>query len=281
MFYLFMSAASDCCRVVFNIFSILSFHVFSERSGRDKRIERAVGICKRVVSAFSYSWKKKRDLAQAQEDLRLPAHKLATESQTRWDSRQKMVGRVLEQEKAIRQVLSADKKSRHLVPSWQDIDVLESFHKALNPLLEFTDALSGEDYVSISYLKPILHLFNEKILKHDYDDNELTKSIKTAVLEYMNEKYDHVITDDLLDIASLLDPRFKTMYIKDDKIDTIKARAVTEMLAEGAAAAGSTGARAEGGAGVAGDCIIIFILFCFAILHTVCIRIITVCVQLS
>lgn len=59
-----MSAASDCCRVVFNI---LSIHVFSERSGRDKRIERAVGVCRRVVSAFSYSWKKKRDLADAQE----------------------------------------------------------------------------------------------------------------------------------------------------------------------------------------------------------------------
>lgn len=263
-----MSAASDCCRVVFNI---LSIHVFSERSGRDKRIERAVGVCRRVVSAFSYSWKKKRDLADAQETHRLPAHKLATESPTRWGSRQKMVGRMLEQEKAIRQVLSADKKSRHLIPSWQDIEVLESFHKALNPLLQFTDALSGEDYVSISYLKPVLHLFNENILRHEDDDTELTKTIKTGILENLNEKYDDVITDDLLDIASLLDPRFKTMYIKDEKIDTIKARAVTEMLAEGATAVGSTGARPEGGAGVAGDCFIIlfFFVFFFAILHTV------------
>lgn len=54
------------------------------------------------------------------------------------------------------------------------------------------------------------------------------------------------------------------MYIKNEKIDTIKSRAVTEMLAEGAAAVGCTGARPDGGAGVEGDCLIILFitLFC-------------------
>lgn len=50
-----------------------------------------------------------------------------------------MVEGVLEQEKAFAQFLSADKKTRHSVPMWQYIDVLESFHKALNPLLDSTD----------------------------------------------------------------------------------------------------------------------------------------------
>ncbi|XP_035234690.1 zinc finger BED domain-containing protein 1-like [Anguilla anguilla] len=83
-------------------------HRAIERSGRDKRIERAVGICKRVVSAFSFSWKK-RDLAAAKRGAQ--THKMVIESPTRWGSRQKMVERVLEQEKAIAQVLSADKKT--------------------------------------------------------------------------------------------------------------------------------------------------------------------------
>lgn len=167
---------------------------------------------------------------------------------------------MLEQEKAIRQVLSADKMSKHLIPSWQDIEVLESFHKALNPFLQFVYALSGEDYVSISYLKPVLNLFNEKILRYKEDDTELLKTNKRGILEYLKEKYDDVITDDLLDIASLLDPRFKAMHIKNEKIDTIKTRAVTEMLTEGAEAVGSAGARCEGGARVAGDCLISTIL---------------------
>lgn len=189
-----------------------------------------MGLCKKVVAAFSFSWKKKRDLATAQEELNLPPHKLVTESPTRWGSRQKMVARVVEQHKAISQVLTADKKTRHLVPTWQDMDVLESMNEALKPLLEFTDSLSGESYVSVSYLKPVLHLFRTEVLKPSDDDTQLTKDIKTMVMEYLNEKYDDQRTDDLLDMASLVDPRFKTQYIKPDKIEAIKMRVVSEIL---------------------------------------------------
>lgn len=65
-----------------------------------------------------------------------------------------MVERILEQHKAIQQVLSEDKKHRHLIPTWQDVEVLESVNKALGPLLEFTDALSGEQQVTVSYVTP-------------------------------------------------------------------------------------------------------------------------------
>ena len=99
-------------------------------------MDRAVGVCKKVVSAFSYSWKKKSALSKAQQRLNLPTHQLITESPTRWGSRQKMVARVLEQQKAIIDVLSADKNNRHLIPTWQDIEVLESMNAALTPLLE-------------------------------------------------------------------------------------------------------------------------------------------------
>ncbi|XP_039901550.1 E3 SUMO-protein ligase ZBED1-like [Simochromis diagramma] len=207
-------------------------HSAIEKAGKDKRVERAVAMCKRVVAVFSFSWKKKRELAAAQEELHLPQHKLVTESPTRWGSRQKMVGRVLEQHKAISQVLSADKKTRHLVPSWQDLDVLESVHVALNPLLEFTDSLSGECYVSVSYLKPMLHLFRTQILKPSEDETQLTKDLKMTVMTYLDEKYNDQITNELLDVATLVDPRFKVQYINAEHVDAIKMRAVSEMLGQ-------------------------------------------------
>ncbi len=117
---------------------------------------------------------------------------------------------MLEQEKAIAKVLSEKKnffyqlikkKQRHLAPSWQDIDVLESVCKALNPLADFTDALSGEEYASVSYLKPVLNLSGKEVLKPVADDSELTKTIKASVISYLNEKYDNAATDDLLSRA--------------------------------------------------------------------------------
>ncbi len=199
----------------------------TEKVNQDKRVDRAIGVCKKVVAAFSYSWKKKRDLATAQEEYHLPKHKLISETPTRWVSRQQMVKRVLEQKRSITEVLSKDKKTRPLVPTWQDLDVLESIDAALSPLLEFTDVLSGESYVSVSFLKPVMDLFNISILKEAEDDTELTRTIKTTVMGYLNEKYDDPTMDDLLDMAC---PRFKLQYTKEEKREYIKERAVLEML---------------------------------------------------
>lgn len=187
----------------------------------DSRITRAISLCKKVVSSFSYSWKKRRELAEVQIQLGLPAHQLITESAARWGSRQQMIVRFLEQEGAVTKVLSADKK----IQTWQDIEVLESLQKALKPLQDFTDALSGEEYVTISYVRPVLHLFKTSLLAHEEGESELCKSIKTHIAEYLNAKYADPAASDLLDMASLVDPRFRDKYIPSEKINAVKKHA--------------------------------------------------------
>ncbi len=114
-----------------------------------------------------------------------------------------MIGRVLEQRRALSDVLSADRKSRHLVPTWQDLDILESVNQALQPLQEFTDALSGESYVSVSCVKPVLHLMKTSVLAEKEEDSDLTKSIKMKILDYMNNKYDNPATQELVATSAL------------------------------------------------------------------------------
>lgn len=196
---------------------------------KDARVERAVSICKKIVSSFSFSWRRRRELGLKQQELKLPEHQLISESPTRWGSRQKMIDRILEQEPAIAQVLKADRKTRHLVLSWQELDVLESVNKALKPLVEFTDALSGEQYVTVSFVKPVLHLFQSSLLAQQQQDTALTNELRTTILDYLTEKFDDDATNDLLDIAGLLDPRFKTAYTDESRVIIIKSRAITEM----------------------------------------------------
>lgn len=140
-----------------------------------------------------------------------------------------MVERVTEQKKAIPQGLCTNEKTRHLVPTWQDMDVLESINKALSPLKKFTDALSRELYPSVWDLKPALHLFNNQILKHQDGDTELSTTIKEELLKYLNQKYGDQKTKELLDMASLVDPRFKTTYIKRERVEYIETRANAEL----------------------------------------------------
>ncbi|XP_057691298.1 E3 SUMO-protein ligase ZBED1-like [Corythoichthys intestinalis] len=197
---------------------------------KSDKIDRALSICKKLVGHFSHSWKARAALEDAQKELNLPSHSLITECQTRWGSRQMMISRILEQQRALAQVLSKDKKTRHLIPTWQDIDVLESVSKSLDPLLDFTDALSGEDYISISCLKPVLHLFNTQLLQGQDEETDLTKKLKKEMLDYINEKYEDKATQELLDIASCLDPRFKMDFIDADKKPQVKARVTTELM---------------------------------------------------
>ncbi|XP_077403110.1 E3 SUMO-protein ligase ZBED1-like isoform X1 [Vanacampus margaritifer] len=205
-------------------------HLAIEKGLSDERIQEAIGMCKKIVSTFSSSSKKRKDLAIVQNYLGLPNHVLTVETPTRWGSRQVMIQRVLEQERAISHVLKEDKKSRHLLPSWQDLEVLEAVNKALCPLQDFTDALSGEQYVGVSYLKPVLKLFNASILAEDENDPQLTKDVKRNVLADLNGKYSHPVVDDLLDMASLLDPRFRTKYTDEEKVERVLSRAVEEIV---------------------------------------------------
>lgn len=92
------------------LFLILTGHAMN-----DSEITMAISLCKKIVSSFSYSWRRQRQLAEVQMQLGLPAQQLITESATRWGLRQQMIERILEQEAAITKVLSSDKKSRHVV----------------------------------------------------------------------------------------------------------------------------------------------------------------------
>jgi hypothetical protein len=196
----------------------------------DRRVERAIRIAKKCVAAFSYSWKKKRDMKKYQEDHDQPTHKLVSECTTRWGSRFKMVERILEQKNGIAEVLGADKKTRHLVLNWQDLEVLEVIDVSLKGVNEFTDALSGEKYVSVSYLLPVLHLFEDDVLAEKDEDADLTKELKSKVFNYIQERYDDTEIRNLINMATMVDPRFRSEYLSADSLTALKATMVEEIL---------------------------------------------------
>ena len=75
------------------------------------------------------------------------------------------------------------------MPSWHDIAVLESVNAALKPAAEFTDLLSGETYVTVSSIKPVLKLLTEDVLKPSDEDTTLTSDIKQKMCSVLQEKY--------------------------------------------------------------------------------------------
>ena len=201
----------------------------------ETRITRAIAVCKKVVQHFAHSWKKRRSLTEAQITKALPQHSLVTDCPTRWGSQHKMISRIIEQDAAIRMVLSKDRKTTHLIPTWQDSMVLESINAALSPVAEFTDFMSGEKHVSVSAIKPLMQHLERILLEEKEDESDLTKNIKQQIFEYMDSKYNDSSTKGLLNLCTFLDPRFKFDYIKDTLYDStvvqIKSIVQHEILA--------------------------------------------------
>ncbi|XP_067948816.1 E3 SUMO-protein ligase ZBED1-like [Watersipora subatra] len=178
----------------------------------DKAIDKAISSCQKVATHFAHSHKKSRLLEAAQEEFHLPKHHLLNECPTRWGSKFAMINRFLEQECAVRKVLSADKKHTHLIPTGEDLATLEAIRSALEHVAPFTDMLSGEDAVTISLVQPTVILFN-KLLVPEESDVALTRQIKSSILEYINKHHQHNADYwQLLSKCSFLDPRFKATH---------------------------------------------------------------------
>ena len=125
-----------------------------------------------------------------------------------------MVEHVLEQLEAITMVLCDDCSSSHLIPSWQDCDMLESITAALKPLKVMTDALSGEQCVTISAVISLLsHIYST--MEHEVNDTEMTDEIKECIMEDLKTRYVDPDMRQLLELASFLDPHFKLAHITD------------------------------------------------------------------
>ena len=113
------------------------------------------------------------------------------------------------------------------MPSNDDFKLLETLVDVLKPLGILTDALSGEKQVTSSAIIPILKHLKENILKEKGDDDTVAKSMKQRMLNDITQRYE--LQNDLLDVATLLDPRFKDHYLenKENTYSLLKEEAIS------------------------------------------------------
>ena len=99
---------------------------------------------------------------------------------TRWGSTYDMVKRILQQQQAVSAVLAEQRDSWHLMPTSEEVSTLEMLVKVLEPLSVLTDALSGEESVTGSAVRPILkHVLDT--CKADHKDEPLVAEMGSRI----------------------------------------------------------------------------------------------------
>ena len=81
--------------------------------------------------------------------------------------------------------------------------------------------MSGDTHVTVSSVIPVLFNLTNKILKENQDDSTLTRNIKKYIIDYMEKKYADNKTKEILNIATFLDPRFKTDFVEGVDLETV------------------------------------------------------------
>lgn len=141
----------------------------------------AMRVCKKVVSSFSYSWKK-IGILQRHKQLNLAHTPLGQNVQP-------------DLLKPIPRYFLHCKSS----------DISPSLGRTL---MYLRPSISGDKYLSVNFLKPTLHLSSNSILEVQEDDTGLVKSIKQKIVDsvtHLNDKYTDTATQEILDKACALD----------------------------------------------------------------------------
>ena len=152
------------------------------------RISHVQAKCARVVSFFRRSSKAKYVLTEKQKALGLPEHALLQDVCTRWNSTFDMMGRLLEQQAAVCAAV-IELKRMDLLPSGDDLKLVENVIEVLKPFKDITKNVSGEKYTTVSLVKPLLHHLLTQSLKVKTEDPVSIQHMKAAMEENFRSRY--------------------------------------------------------------------------------------------
>ena len=121
-----------------------------------------------------------------------------------------MLERICEQQASIC-VASVDLKRVDLMLQDSDVKVMEKLAEILKSFFQITETICGENYITVSSIKPLLHHLVNTALNPGIDDLGAIKQLKQTVKQNLQLQYQDTVTSKLLDMACFLDSRFKEL----------------------------------------------------------------------
>ena len=102
-------------------------------------------------------------------------------------------------------------RNTHLIPDGGDWVIIDGLIGVLKPFQKATEAMSGEKYSTISTVKPLLFKLLKVTLKVSDSDSPTNKRIKEVVSSDLSTRYDEGCIQQLLNVVTYLDPRYKNL----------------------------------------------------------------------
>ena len=99
-----------------------------------------------------------------------------------------MVKRVVEQQQPICAALLELRKGE-LMPSDHEFAAMSDFLTIMEPFVQITEALGGEEWITITMVRPLLHKLLNVHLNISPSESQLIKTMKKAMFDNLSNRY--------------------------------------------------------------------------------------------
>lgn len=116
-------------------------------------------------------------------------------------------------------VLNLDPELIYVVPTEEEWGIIKDIVTLLEPLKTIVITLFEEKNLLISLLKPLVWKVCSSRFESSDDDSELIQELKRQIKERLSDAFGEQEVNNLTQIATLLDPRFKHFIQQEGKMD--------------------------------------------------------------
>lgn len=193
-----------------------TLNLVTETAVSHEKIEPIIKKVRGVVKYIKNSVIMSDKLRKAQMDNNVPEgkmRKMILDVKTRWNSTYYMVERFLDLLKIVSQLLIEEPSSPEM-PNAVEIDALRNLAAILRPFEFATSEISGEKYVTMSKIIPMVNTLTTHLLNFKSNDPAI-ETVRKVLLAAMQKRFGNAELNSKIAISTILDPRFKNIHFKN------------------------------------------------------------------
>lgn len=178
-----------------------------------EKVRNIVIWFKRSVSAADQLRKVQRDAGIKEGDIK----KMILDIKTRWNSTFYMTERFLELAPLISTIIFDNINAPSML-SAIELDHLREVKKFLSPIETLTREISGDKYITLSKIIPMIACLTSIYQNSMYNDqlhSDVAKALKEQLLKEFDKRFGNAEKSFLLAVSTMLDPRFKNIHFRD------------------------------------------------------------------
>lgn len=178
----------------------------------DSEVSRLQEKCKEITTAFRRSTKATEKLMSIQRQTHLETQhlRLKQDVETRWNSTYYMIERIADLNEVVTTALCLLGKN-HLCLDPSDYAVVVHTISVLKPFEKATQEMSGDFFVSVSKLIPLIHLLQDMLgpAARTSSSTPVKSRLQMELKHQMKRRFVQIGSNYTLAVPTILDPRFK------------------------------------------------------------------------